>query len=110
MSKGKIMTGRDFEALPDVEKERIFRELDNLTAEKVKAARPLTAAEKRRHFQTPRKVGRPKLGRSGTEIISVTVEKSLLKQANAYAKANGMKRSELVTLGLKMAMSAGNNR
>ena len=36
----------------------------------------------------------------------MTVEKSLLKQANAYTKATGMNRSELVTLGLKMAMSA----
>jgi hypothetical protein len=106
MSKGrnKPMSGRDFEALPDAEKERMFRELDNLTAEQVKAARPLTEAQRRQHFQPPRKAGRPKFGTSGTEIISVTVEKSLLKQANAYAKANGMKRSELVTAGLRMAM------
>ena len=38
MNKGKVMTGRDFKALPDAEKERIFRELDKLTPEQVKAA------------------------------------------------------------------------
>ena len=102
----KPLTGEAFDKLPNAEKERIFRELDNLTPAQVARFRPLTAKEKREHFQPPRKVGRPKFGNAGTEIISVTVEKSLLKQANAYAKANGMKRSELVTLGLKMAMGA----
>lgn len=101
------MTGRDFEALPNSEKERIFRQLDHLTPEKVKAACPLTAAQKRRHFQPPRKPGRPKFGKSGTEIISVTVEKSLLKQSDAYVKANGMKRSALVSAGLRLAMRMG---
>ena len=48
--------------------------------------------------------GRPKHGKYGTQIISVTVEKELLKQANAYAKAKGLKRSELVTQGLRLAM------
>jgi metal-responsive CopG/Arc/MetJ family transcriptional regulator len=40
-------------------------------------------------------MGRPKLGKHGARAVTVTVEKSLLKQADAYAKANGMKRSEL---------------
>lgn len=107
MSKSKKpLTGESFDKLTDAEKERIFRQLDSLTSEQVKSRfRPLTAKEKREHFK--RKSGRPQLGKAGTEIISVTVEKSLLEQANAYAKANGMKRSELVTLGLRLAMQTG---
>lgn len=104
------LTGELFDKLPDSEKERIFRQLDNLTPEQAdKEFRPMTAAQKREHYK-PRKIGRPKLGRSGTEIISVTVEKALLKRANAYAKSKGMKRSELVSMGLKMAIEAGVSR
>lgn len=110
MGKSSKLTGEAFDKLSDADKERIDRELDNLTPAQIKASfRPLTAREKQEHFR-PRKPGRPKLGKSGTEVISVTVEKSLLKQANAYAKANGMKRSELVTVGLKLAMEAGGSR
>ena len=49
-------------------------------------------------------MGRAKLGKNGTKIVSVTVECDLLKQADAYAKARRMKRSELVSVGLKLAM------
>ena len=105
MSKKQTrLTGEIFDALPEAEKRRIRRELEQMTPEQIKAEfRPLAAKEKRELYQPPRKAGRPKLGK-GTEIISVTVEKSLLKQANAYAKANGMKRSELVTIGIKAVL------
>ena len=96
MSKKKGMTGRDFDALPDAEKERIFRELDNLTPAQVRAGRPLTSREKRAEFQPPKgKSGRPKFGKAGTQIISISVEKSLLREVDAYAKTKGVKRSEL---------------
>lgn len=103
----KEITGRDFDALPVAEKERIYRELDQLTpAQARRAFRPMTPAERReysRRTSAPirRKGGRPKLGKSGTSIISVSVEKSLLKAVNAYAKAAGIKRSELVTAALR---------
>jgi hypothetical protein len=105
MSKYKPITGRAFEALPDTEKERIFRELDNLTPAQLKEYRPLTAKEKREHFHPKNKGGRPKLGKAGTEIISISVEKSLLREVNAYAKTKGIKRSELVTAGLRLVMA-----
>jgi len=107
MSKKKEMTGRDFDALPNAEKDRIFRELDNLTPAQLKAYRPLTAKEKRAHFQPPRnKSGRPKLGKAGTEIISISVEKSLLREVNAYAKTKGIKRSELFVNGVRSLIGA----
>jgi hypothetical protein len=108
MSKKKEMTGRDFEALPDAEKERIFRELDNLTTAQVRAGRSLTAKEKRAEFGPPtKKGGRPKLGKAGTQIISISVEKSLLREVNAYAKTKGVKRSELFVKGVLSLIGAG---
>jgi hypothetical protein len=85
----KAMTGRDFDALPAAEKERIFRELDDLTpADARRKFRPMTPTERRdyvRRTSAPakNKGGRPKHGRAGTAIISVSVEKSLLEAVNA---------------------------
>lgn len=44
--------------------------------------------------------GRPCLGKHGARIVSVTVEKTLFKRADAYAKANELKRSELFALSV----------
>jgi len=52
----------------------------------------------------------PKLGKHGTRIVSVTVEKSLLKRADAYAKANGIKRSELFARSLSEKIGAGEGK
>ena len=103
----KEMSGRDFDALPAVEKERIFLELDNLTpAQARQAFRPMTPKERgdyvwRTSAPARNKGGRPKLGKAGTAVISVSVEKSLLKAVNAYARAKGIKRSELVSAALR---------
>ena len=106
-SKSKEMTGRDFDALPPAEKERIFQELDTLTPERARRMfRPMTPKERReyaRRTSAParNKAARPKFAKAGTAVISVSVEKSLLKAVNAYAKAKGIKRSELVAAALR---------
>lgn len=106
MKKNRTMTGRDFEALPDAEKERIFRELDMLTPGQVRAAPTLTSREEHALYQPPKnKGGRPKVGKAGTRIISASVEKNLLRQVDRHAKASGMKRSELITEGLKLVLA-----
>jgi hypothetical protein len=88
-----------FIALPDEEKERIFNEIDSMTAEEMLAqSRPLNA-EDRRRWRKFQALGRPKLG-NGSKTISLTVEKSLLKKADAFAKRHGMSRSKLVAQGL----------
>jgi hypothetical protein len=98
------LTGEAFDALAAEEKERIFCELDNLTPEQMKARfRPLTARERREHFK-PRKRGRPRLGKAGTENISVSLEKSFLREVNAFAKAKGIKHSELIASALRNVM------
>jgi hypothetical protein len=47
--------------------------------------------------------GRPVVGR-GAKRILVTVEKGLLADVDRYAKGHKMKRSELIAVGLRLAM------
>jgi hypothetical protein len=102
----KQMTGRNFDALPAAERERIFQELDNLSEADFKKWKPLSTRERKSHFQPPKnKGGRPKLGK-GTRIISVSVEKDLLKHINAFAKARNMKRSELIVQSVREKIGA----
>jgi hypothetical protein len=47
--------------------------------------------------------GRPKVGQ-GAKRVLITVEQGLLKQADKVAKARNLSRSELIALGLRLAM------
>lgn len=60
----------------------------------------MTAAERARWQRIKRKPGRPRNGR-GVKVISVSVEKDLLKQSDALAKRLGISRAQLVARGLK---------
>lgn len=97
------LTGEVFDALPDAEKEQIFEELDRMTPTQLRRTfKPMPRQERLRHLR-PKKSGRPKIGK-GVKVISLRLERGLLKRADAYAKANGMKRSEMVTTGLELVM------
>jgi hypothetical protein len=90
----------DFIALPDSEKERIVNQIEAETPEQFLArSRPLNAQERRQWRRFKAKMGRPKIGKSA-KTISLTVEKELLKQADAYAKRHGLSRAKLVAQGL----------
>jgi hypothetical protein len=81
----------------------VFAELEAETPEKREArSKPLKAEERAwwKRVQKKLKAARPKFGKNGTRIVSVTVEKGLLKQAGTYAKAKAMKRSELFAVSL----------
>jgi len=103
------LTASKFLALADAEKERIYQEIDRKSTRQLLAgSEPLSPARRARWKNILKNLGgRPKLGKHGTEIVSVTVEKELLRQANAYAKANGLKRSQLFSRGLRLAIGAG---
>lgn len=66
---------------------------------------PLDAEAKKRHARA-RKRGRPKRGR-GAKVVSVTVERSVLEQADAFAKRHHLTRAALVEMGLRMVLRAG---
>ena len=53
-----------FEALPDAEKERIWREIDSLTSQQIaEKSRPLNAEERELWKKFKRKAGRPRIGK-----------------------------------------------
>jgi len=104
--------GREFDALSDADKERVAKYYEQ--GRHRSELRPLTAAERDRvraevkvekQLEKERNFGgRPKVG-EGAKVISLSVEKTLLKRADAYAKLHGLKRAELVAEGLSLVLS-----
>ncbi|HEY8747151.1 MAG TPA: hypothetical protein VIM11_04205 [Tepidisphaeraceae bacterium] len=93
-----------FVALSDSEKERIWRELDGLTADELRAkSRPLSSAERKLWRTFKRRAGRPKIGK-GVKVVSIGLEKNLLTRADAFAKRRGINRSALVSEALRALM------
>ena len=67
-----------------------------------KAPTPTARAQWQR---AKRKRGRPRQGR-GVKVISVSVERSLLRQCDALAKRMGVSRASLISHGLRKILSA----
>ena len=65
--------------------------------------RPLDAAARRRWAAAKRKRGRPTRGR-GAKIISLSVERSLLRKTDALAKRLKLTRARIVELGLRRVL------
>jgi hypothetical protein len=101
-------TGEEFDALSDADKEKVSNYYS--THRKLRGLRPLPPAEQRR-LQTEqtnerRKMGRPVIGK-GSVNVAITVERDLLERADAYARAHGLKRTQLIAKGLELAMKKG---
>jgi hypothetical protein len=64
---------------------------------------PMTQRERTKYRRTLRR-GRPKIGK-GAKRVMVSIEGGLLKRADAYAKAQGLKRSELIAKSLETVLS-----
>jgi len=95
-----------FEALPDWRKEQIWQELDSLTSAQIRArSRPLKAAERKLWRRFRQKAGRPRIGR-GVKIVSIGLEKDLLKRTDALAKRRGLNRSALVSEALRAMIAS----
>jgi len=84
-------------------------ELDRLGAEAEKVTfentRPLTAEARRALERAAGKGGRPRVG-AGAKRINITVEKTLLDKADAYARRYGLSRAAVVAQGLKALVVA----
>jgi hypothetical protein len=73
-------------------------------AESIEApGRAATPGERRRFNRVRRRMGRPRVGNGATRVL-VTVEKDLLKEADKFAKDNGIKRAQMVARGLRLVM------
>jgi hypothetical protein len=68
-------------------------------------SRPLTPSQRKQWARIQRKArtGRPTIG-EGAEQISLSVERGLLKEADAYARRHKLKRSQMVAEALRLLM------
>ena len=101
-------SGEEFDALSDAEKERVatFYEQGGHRTE----MRALSTTERsalKRERANVKKGGRPKQRKHGVKVISLSVELGLLMRADAYAKAHGLKRAELVMRALNELLPMG---
>lgn len=95
-----------FIALPDSEKDKVFKEIEAETPEqRLARSRPLNAKERKQWRRFKAKMGRPRIGR-GSKTISLTVEKDLLARADAYAKRHGISRARLVAQGIQAVIGS----
>ena len=67
--------------------------------------KPLTAPQRAQHRRAGAraKAGRPKVGR-GAQIVPVSIERGLLAEVDAFAQRHHLKRSQMVTEGLRLVM------
>lgn len=101
MKKHKTSDIEEFIALPDSEKERIIRRIEAESPRKrVARSRPPTPREREQWKRFKTKKGRPTICKR-EKTISLTVERDLLKRADAYAKRHGISRAKLVAKGLQ---------
>lgn len=84
-------------------------ELNQLGREAAKVnydnTRPLTPADCRALKRAASKGGRPRVG-AGAKRINITVERTLLKTVDAYARRHGMTRAAVVAEGLRKLVAA----
>lgn len=94
----EFSNGADFDALSAEDKEKVARFYEQ--GKHRNEMRPLDATERAEVKREKKRMGRPKIGR-GVKVISLSVERDLLKKADAYANRSGLKRAELFTRALR---------
>ena len=86
------MSAKEFaEATKEFEREIDFEE-----------TRPLSP-ENRKWWNRAKRGGRPKVGK-GSRPVLITVERGLLERADAFARENGLNRSQLFAKGIEALM------
>ncbi len=82
----------------------ITKELDAMVAEfdrefVADSFGPMDGKARARLGRAKRKRGRPRVG-AGSQVVSVTIEKRLLKKVDRLAKRIGVSRAKLIAVGL----------
>jgi hypothetical protein len=88
-------------ALPKTELDRMAEEFDREFV--ADTFGPPPPAVRARLDRAKRKRGRPRLG-AGSQAISVTIEKTLLKRIDALAKRTNTPRARLIARGLQAVL------
>lgn len=94
--------GKPFTQMSAAELAKATQEFDREFVADSFASPPADA--KARWKRARRKRGRPRTGK-GVRVISVSVEKSLLRQSDAFAKKQGVSRASLIAEGLKRVLA-----
>jgi hypothetical protein len=98
----------EFEALGEADKAKITGYYE--THPNPIGMRRLNAAEralvKAEREADRKKMGRPVVG-EGSRMIAVSIELGLLREVDAFAKAHGMKRTQLIAQGLRKVIAEG---
>jgi hypothetical protein len=92
-----------FMALSDAEKEAEVAPFEKGNFGLGLPGRALNPSERKKWQRIKRGLGRPKIGQ-GAAIVPVSIERGLLQQVDAYARANHLKRSQMVAEGLRLVM------
>lgn len=72
-------------------------------------ARPLTPSERAKWNRMKRQPGRPRVGQ-GVEVVSLSIERTLLKQADRLAKKRKISRARLIAEGLESLLNTPKSR
>jgi hypothetical protein len=67
--------------------------------------KPMTPTARSSWRRAQRKPGRPRRGK-GVEVISVSVERDLLRRSDQLAQALGVSRARLIERGLRVVLAA----
>jgi hypothetical protein len=106
-TKSKLDPVERFLALSDEQKEAEIARFDRplpLGPDGL-PGKPLTPAQRARWNKIQRRLqlGRPTIG-AGAKVMSISIERGLLKKADAFAKRHHLKRSQMVAEGLRLVM------
>jgi hypothetical protein len=96
--KNRKLTVSSFVALSDGEKEAVYQECEAI--DPTTPGKPLSPAQRNLWNRIKRKHGRPRNGQ-GHKVISVSLEKGLLKRADSFVKKTGTTRAALIARGLE---------
>src|SRR5437867_1664498 len=65
---------------------------------------PLSKKIKRSFNKAKKKIGRPRIGKGARRVL-ITIERTLLRQSDAYARRKKMSRSQLIASSLRALLS-----
>jgi hypothetical protein len=100
----KKMTFKEFDKLSNEDKEAFALECSRAPDEDFVEPSPEEKARMQRVMAKLRR-GRPRVGK-GAKRVLVTIERGLLKDADAYAKRRGLTRAALISKGLRTVLAA----
>jgi hypothetical protein len=108
-----LMTGADFDRMTDAEKDAFAAQFQRKIP--LSETRPLSKALRQRLGRLPtraeyeRATGKHGRGRAGdtkkATRLNVTIDRGLLAQADAFAKARGLSRAEMIAWALRAVMA-----